>query len=150
MGSSKEKKQFFTPEEEEILVKAIEYAEKQTSGEVRIRIEQNSGGDSYKRAVHAFEKLGMTQTAERNGILFYLSIEDKQFALIGDQGIHEKVGASFWDEIKDTVLSQFKKGEFTQGLIDGISQCGIALSKHFPYQKNDIDELSNEISQGEL
>ncbi len=147
---AKEEHFFFTPEQEEVLLKSIQEAEKRTSGEIRIRVEHKANGDAYKRAVHAFEKLGMTQTELRNGILFYLATDDHQFALIGDKGIHEKVGDSFWSTIRDKVISHFKKGEFTEGLAEGISLCGEALSEHFPYQDDDINELSDDISKGEL
>ncbi|NVK28425.1 MAG: TPM domain-containing protein [Flavobacteriia bacterium] len=141
---------FFTPAQESEITNAIEKAEKASSGEIRVRVETKSNGDAYKRAVYAFEKLGMTKTELRNGILFYLSTEDHQFALIGDKGIHERVGQTFWDDIRDAVISKFKEGDFTGGMVDGILKCGDALSEHFPYQEDDVNELSDDISKGEL
>lgn len=141
---------FFTPEDESRIVAAIASAEKNTSGEIRVRVEKKSKGDAYKRAVDAFEKLGMTRTELRNGILFYLATEDKKFALIGDRGIHEKVSDSFWSDIRDIVLAQFAQGNFTEGLSLGIEACGKALAEHFPYQSDDVNELPDEISKGEL
>lgn len=141
---------FFTPEQEADIVRAIEEAELQTSGEIRVRIEHRDGGDAYKRAVKVFEKLGMTQTAERNGILFYLATDDHRFALIGDIGIHAKVGDSFWSTIRDAMQSKFKAGDPSGALTDGIKACGKALQEHFPYQSDDVNELSDEISKGDL
>lgn len=147
---SKEEHFFFTPEQESEITAAIQAAEKRTSGEIRVRVEHKANGDAYKRAVYAFEKLGMTQTELRNGILFYLATDDHQFALIGDSGIHEKVGDNFWEDIKEKVLSEFKLGNFVKGLQDGIAHCGNALAEHFPYQSDDVNELSDEISKEKL
>ncbi len=141
---------FFTPEQEEELLKAIQNAELTTSGELRIRVEHKSSGDAYKDAVRAFEKLGMTKTELRNGILFYLATDDHQFVLIGDKGIHEKVGDNFWSSIRDKVIEHFKKGEFTLGLVEGITACGKALAEYFPYMEDDVNELPDEISKGKL
>jgi uncharacterized membrane protein len=95
-----------------------------------------------------FEKLKMHETDLRNGVLFYVATESKKFAIIGDKGINEKVAADFWDCTKDIMLSHFKNGNFKQGLIDGVLRAGEQLKKHFPYQSDDINELSNEISKG--
>lgn len=148
--SKQEEHFFFTEDQEASIMEAIASAEKRTSGEIRVRVEQTSDGDAYKRAVHSFEKLGMTRTELRNGILFYLSVDDHRFALIGDKGIHEKVGPAFWDHIRDEVISHFRKGNFTEGLTRGIHACGEALAKHFPYQSDDVNELPDEISKGDL
>lgn len=141
---------FFTEEQESRIVQAIQAAEKRTSGEIRVRVEHKAKGDAYKQAVRAFEKLGMTRTELRNGILFYLATDDHQFALIGDSGIHEKVGPDFWENVKSTVIDKFKSGDFVGGMVDGIHACGEALAEHFPYQKDDVNELSDDISKGEL
>lgn len=148
--ADKEKHFFFSEKDEADIVAAIKKAELNTSGEVRVRVEHSAKGDAYKRAVEVFEKLGMTQTQLSNGILFYLATDDHKFALIGDTGIHEKVGDDFWKKITDEVLTEFRKGEFAQGLINGIHECGMALSEHFPYQSDDVNELSDDISKGEL
>lgn len=150
MTNSKREKFFFSADEEASIVKAIQSAETNTSGEIRIRVEGTSGKDVYKRAVEVFEKLGMQKTELRNGILFYLSTEDKQFALIGDQGIHQKVSDDFWSTVKDEVIQEFSKGNFTEGLCNGIIKCGNALAEYFPYQSDDVNELPDEISKGEL
>ncbi|TNE28243.1 MAG: TPM domain-containing protein [Bacteroidetes bacterium] len=150
MGREKEKRFFFSEEEERQIMESIQRAEKATSGEIRVRLEHISGGDPYKRAVEVFEKLGMTATEQRNGILFYLATDEHQFTLIGDKGIHEKVSDSFWISVKDEVISEFKKGNFAAGLCNGIDHCGKALAEHFPYRSDDVNELSDEISKGDL
>ena len=132
--------------EEQILVEAIATAEKNTSGEIRVHIEKDCNGDVLERAKVVFEKLGMTATEARNGVLIYIAEESHKFAIIGDAGIHEKVGHDFWDHSKDLMLAHFKKGEFVEGIKEAVLSCGEALKKYFPYQKNDANELSNDIS----
>jgi uncharacterized membrane protein len=132
--------------EEQILVAAIATAEKNTSGEIRVHIEKACKGDVLERAKIVFEKLGMTATEARNGVLIYIAEESHKFAIIGDAGIHEKVGHDFWDHSKDLMLAHFKKGAFVTGIKEAVLSCGEALKQHFPYQKNDANELSNDIS----
>lgn len=132
--------------EEKILVEAIAIAEKNTSGEIRVHIEKACKGDVLERAKAVFEKLGMTATEARNGVLIYIAEESHKFAIIGDAGIHQKVGADFWDHSKDLMLQHFKKGAFVTGIQEAVLSCGEALKKHFPYQKDDTNELSNDIS----
>jgi uncharacterized membrane protein len=132
--------------EEKILVDAIALAEKNTSGEIRVHIEKKCAGDALERAKIVFEKLGMTATEARNGVLIYIAEESHKFAILGDAGIHQKVGHDFWDHSKDVMLSHFKKGAFVEGIKEAVLSCGEALKKHFPYQNNDANELSNDIS----
>ena len=132
--------------EEKILVDAIAVAEKNTSGEIRVHIEKTCKGDAFEQAKVIFEKLGMTATEARNGVLIYIAEESHKFAIIGDAGIHEKVGHDFWDHSKDLMLAHFKKGEFVEGIKEAVLSCGEALKKHFPFQNNDSNELSNDIS----
>jgi len=101
-----------------------------------------------ERTAELFDILHMTRTAQRNGVLIYLAVEDHQFAIIGDVGINQKVPPGFWDEIKNHMEILFREGRFTDGLCDGIRMAGEQLGKHFPYHKDDIDELPNEISFG--
>ncbi len=137
---------FFNEEEKSQLLQAIEKAEKLTSGEIRVHLAHRSRGTPSDEAKSVFEKLKMTQTKERNGILFYLSLQDRQFVILGDQGIHQKVKDSFWQEIRDKVIQNFKDENFIEGLILGIHQCGEELALYFPRNKEDKNELSNEIS----
>jgi uncharacterized membrane protein len=139
-------KNFFSKKEQDQIIFAIEQAELNTSGEIRVHIEPRCKMDVMQRAIQVFEKLKMNQTEQRNGVLFYLATKDKKFAILGDKGINEKVDADFWDEIKNEVEINFKNGKFTEGIVTAILSSGKQLESYFPYQKNDINELSNEIS----
>ncbi len=142
-------KKFFSETEQEEIITAIKEAEKNTSGEIRVHVENNCNIDPTKRAIQLFEKLGMHKTELKNGILFYLATNSKKFAVIGDKGINDKVELNFWDSIKDKVINHFSKGEYTAGLTAGIVETGLKLAIHFPYQKDDINELSDDISFGD-
>ncbi|REG87542.1 TPM domain-containing protein [Winogradskyella sediminis] len=140
--------QFLTTNEEAEIVEAIRRAEGKTSGEIRIHIEQHCESDVYEHALEVFHFLKMDNTAQRNGVLIYVAVDNKTFVILGDQGINNIVGADFWNTTRDKIASQFKSGNFKQGIIDGITEAGQALSKHFPWQQNDKDELDNTISKG--
>ena len=139
-------KKFFSKEQQTSIIKAIAGAEKNTSGEIRVQVDDSCKGDVLDIATNHFKRLKMHKTELRNGVLFYISIDDRRFAIIGDKGIHEKVPANFWDSVRDIVLTHFKKQEFDLGLIKGIEMAGEKLNAFFPHKKNDIDELSNDIS----
>ncbi len=145
--AKEEAKTFFTKAEEARIVAAIKEAELQTSGEIRVHIENHTEEDNLNRARAVFEEAGMTKTRLRNGVLFYLAVQDHRFSILGDTGIHEKVGPGFWEEIKALVQEHFKQGRFTQGLCEGIQRTGTVLKEHFPYQKDDKNELPDEISK---
>jgi uncharacterized membrane protein len=137
---------FFTDHQKEVIRKAIELAEEKTSGEIRVHIESKCKGDVLKCAEKRFGSLKMHQTKERNGVLFYLAIDSRVFAIYGDKGINDKVPGDFWNKISAHMEKLFQKGNFTEGLAEGIAMAGEALVKHFPHQKDDTNELSNEIS----
>ncbi|PLX21570.1 MAG: hypothetical protein C0597_03245 [Marinilabiliales bacterium] len=138
--------QFFNEEQKKQITDAVKEAELNTSGEIRVHIEEDCKADVLDRAAYIFEKLAMHKTELRNGVLFYLSVNDRKFAILGDAGINAVTPDNFWDEIKETVISHFKNGEYAEGLSTGIKMAGEALKKNFPHQKNDINELSDEIS----
>ena len=137
---------FFTKEEQQKIVAAIREAELNTSGEIRVHIENHCKEEALERAAELFYDLKMNHTAARNGILFYLAVKDRKFAIIGDEGINKEVEHDFWNDIKDEMISNFKENKFAEGLIAGILKCGDKLKKHFPYQNDDVNELSDEIS----
>jgi len=141
-------KQLFTKDQKEQIVKAIKNAELNTSGEIMVHIEQKCKKDVLDRASGVFDMLGMQNTELRNGVLFYLAVKDQKFAILGDAGINEKTGEDFWTEIKDQMQEKFKVGDFTGGLTTGIKMTGEKLKEHFPYQSDDENELSDEISFG--
>ncbi len=137
--------EYFTDDRLEVLDAAIKAAEKNTSGEIRLYVENTCQEDVLDRAAFLFEELKMHRTELRNGVLFYLTMKDRKFAILGDAGINAKVGNEFWDHIKMEMIRSFKQGEITEGLGKGIRMAGEALATHFPYRKGDINELSDEI-----
>ncbi len=139
---------FFSKEQQDKIVDAIKEAELNTSGEIRVHLEPNCTIDAVDRAKQVFEELKMHETEQKNGVLFYLAHSDKKFAIIGDSGIHQKVSDSFWNEEKELMKTHFAQKHFTEGLCFAIAKAGQKLKEHFPYQANDTNELSNEISFG--
>lgn len=139
---------FLTASEEQEIVQAIVAAEKDTSGEIRVHIEEHSEKPPLERAQEVFFSLEMQNTKERNGVLFYVGVTDKQFAILGDEGINKVVGDDFWNSTKDIVLKHFKNKNNKDGLVNGIIEAGKRLKAFFPYQSDDTNELPNEISRG--
>jgi uncharacterized membrane protein len=139
---------FLTKEEEQSIVKAIRDAEIATSGEIRVHLENNLTKDCLEHAKEVFHLLHMDETKDKNGVLFYLAIKDKKFAIIGDSGIDKLVPDNFWESVKNKVVSEFAKGNIANGLILGILDAGQKLQQYFPYEKEDENELSDEISKG--
>lgn len=139
---------FLTKDEEEEIIEAIRIAELNTSGEIRVHIEKTSKTDAFDRALEVFHYLKMDNTKAQNGVLIYVAVEDKTFVIYGDKGINDVVPKDFWGSTKNIIQSHFKKGNFKQGLIDGILKAGKELEIHFPWEKDDINELSDDISKG--
>lgn len=137
---------YFTQEEQNKIIAAIELAEKNTSGEIRVHIENYKKINVLDRASFWFQKLNMHKTKLRNGVLFYLAINSKQFAILGDVGINQKVGDDFWKEVRDVMIKNFKNSDITGGLSKGIELAGQKLKQYFPYQQDDVNELSDDIS----
>ncbi|RXP44548.1 TPM domain-containing protein [Lutibacter sp. HS1-25] len=139
---------FITAAEEQVLVEAIQIAEKNTSGEIRVHIENSTELPPMERALEVFHFLKMDATQLRNGVLIFIAVESKKFAILGDEGINKLVPKNFWESEKELVFSHFKKGEFCKGLELAIIEVGNKLKEFFPYQSDDTNELSNEISRG--
>ncbi len=139
---------FLSDEEQAEVVEAIVKAERNTSGEIRVHLEASTNLEPYKRAQEIFHLLKMDNTKEDNGVLIYVAVTDKKFAICGDKGIHKAVPKDFWDSTKDIMQTHFQKGQFKQGLVAGILKAGQELKTHFPWQHDDTNELSNEISKG--
>jgi uncharacterized membrane protein len=139
---------YFTEESKLQISNAIRVAETNTSGEIRVHIENRCKGDVLDRAAYLFEKLEMHKTELRNGVLFYLAVEDHKFAILGDGGINAKVADNFWESTKDVVIAKLKNGLYAEALSDGIIMAGEQLKANFPYQDDDVNELSDEISFG--
>lgn len=138
----------FTEAEQQKIREAIQDAELNTSGELKIHIERKCNENAMDRAAFVFEQLGMHKTKLRNGVLIYLAIEAKEFAILGDVGINEKVPQGFWNSTSLVMLEHFKNGKFVEGLISGAKEAGLQLKAHFPYQQDDVNELSDDISFG--
>ena len=138
-------KEFLTAIDQKRIVDAITAAELQTSGEIRVHVQPKSPGEIRAVAERTFERLGMTKTALRNGVLLFIACEEQRFVILGDKGIDEKVPAGFWDEIAAKLTIRFKNAEFTEGIVEAIIAAGEHLKAFFPRAKDDVNELSNEI-----
>jgi uncharacterized membrane protein len=131
--------------EQEKIKHSIEWAEKATSGEVRVCIEKKCAKDAYERAVECFFDLKMQETKLKNGVLIYVAMNDRKFAIIGDTGINEVISDDFWDSTKLLMLEKFKTDEIAEGISLGVIEAGKQLKKYFPYQSDDINELPDDI-----
>lgn len=139
---------FFNPEEEKAIIAAIQEAELNTSGEIRVHLEEKIKGSVLDETVRVFKKLEMDKTKARNGVLILLAPNDRQFAIIGDEGIDAVVPEDFWNEEKNLMQEHFKRGAFCDGICIAIKQIGEKLKENFPYQQDDENELPDEISYG--
>ncbi len=139
---------FFSEQEQETIIEAIGKAESQTNGEIRVHLEATCSGDAYEEAVDWFGKLGMHETDARNGVLIFVAYKDHKLAIVGDKGIHEKVGDNFWQAEKDLMVEYFKQGKYTEGLCLAIRDVGEKLQAFFPKTKNNPNELSDDLSFG--
>jgi len=149
MEKTEAKKHFFSEEQEKAIIDAIVKAEDQTSGEIRVHVQSWAGPDPLDTAGTIFHAIGMNQTRLRNGVLIFLAVQDQQFSILGDEGIHEKVGQDFWDDVRNLMLEQFRKGDFQAGLTVGIQKVGEKLKAFFPCEPDDINELPDCISYGD-
>jgi len=139
---------FLSPDEEHEIVQAILNAERKTSGEIRVHIEAHTRLDHFERAKEVFHFLKMDNTKDENGVIIYIAVNDKKFAIYGDRGINKVVDDNFWDTTKNAIAAHFKEGNHKQGIIDGVLMAGKELETFFPWQHGDTNELSNEISKG--
>jgi uncharacterized membrane protein len=140
---------FLTDSQKNEITKAIQAAELNSSGEIRIHIEKVCTTENVlDRAAEVFVNIGMTNTAQQNGVLFYLSIDDRKFAVLGDKGIDKVVPENFWESTKTLLKTHFAQGLFTEGLVKGIHSAGEQLKHYFPYQSDDVNELPDDISFG--
>jgi len=140
---------FFSDDQKASIRQAIADAEKNSSGEICVHIERHCKADVLDRSAFLFEKLGIHKTEKRNGVLFYLAIDDHKFAILGDAGINAVTPEDFWDNIKENMQKEFFEGRFTEGLTRGIRSAGEQLKEHFPHEADDVNELSDDISFGD-
>jgi len=141
-------KHFFSPEEQQEIVQAIAQAESNTSGEIRVRLETYCRGNVLQHAAKLFHQLDMHKTMKRNGVLFYVAVKSRKVAIVGDEGIHQHVKQTFWDNLAKEMLTCFAQNKYKEGLITGILAAGEKLKEHFPRENDDVNELPDEISFG--
>ena len=146
----RKKKVFFPEEETRIIVKAIRHAEHQTSGEVRVFVESRcSWMDAIDRAAEIFFSLKMDKTEQRNAVLVYVAIKDRQLAVFGDEGIHNAVGTEYWNKVVGEMLTSFNTNNYAEGISNCVIQIGQALKTNFPFNRDtDKNELPDEIVFG--
>ena len=140
---------FLTKQQKEAVINAIKEAEMMTSGEIRVHMESKCKGEALERAVKIFEKLKMHRTELRNGVIIYPAVNDRKFAIFGDEGINAVVPDNFWEDAKEAMQAEFVESRFSEGLEVGIRMVGEKLKEFFPYQEDDVNELPDEISLGE-
>ncbi len=133
-------------DDESLIIEAIKAAEHRTSGEIRVHIEDECEGEALDRAKAVFAELKMHKTQQRNGVLIYVAIDDRKLAIFGDTALHDQVGQDFWDDVRDQMIHEFRKGKYAQGIAQGVKMAGEKLRSHFPWQSDDKNELSDEIS----
>lgn len=137
---------FLTDEQEQHIIQAIADAENRTSGEIRVHIETTCDIDPLERASRIFHELGMDETELQNGVLIYLAAEDHKAAVYAGKGIHKQVEEDFWHSVLNLLVDHFKKEEFEQGIAKAVTRVGSKLKDLYPYQKGDVNELSDDIS----
>jgi uncharacterized membrane protein len=140
---------FFNVAEIEHIKVAIQSAELDTSGEIRIHIENNCPGEVLDRAAQVFKLLNMQKTELRNGVLIYLAVKNRKFAIIGDKGINAVVEEDYWELLKARMLESFRQNKFADGLADTVKDIGRKLKVHFPFKSDDKNELPDDVSFGE-
>jgi uncharacterized membrane protein len=139
----------FSQNDKNRILEAIQEAEKQTSGEIRVHADSKCSGDPVQSAIAQFERLKMHETKDRNGVLIYIATRDRKLAIIGDQNINEKVSSDYWENTKNNLIAAFKKGEYVNGITDAVADVGEKLKAYFPYLSDDTNELANDLSIGE-
>lgn len=139
---------FFSHDEAQRILAAVRAAELRTSGEIRLHVERDvpGEGDAYARAREVFAELGMHRTAARNGVLVYLAVRARRFAVVGDEALHQKVGDGFWQDVVRGMGARFARDEFCEGVCDAVGLIGEKLRAFFPYRADDVNELSDDIS----
>jgi uncharacterized membrane protein len=142
-------KTFLSALDNDRIVTAIRDAESRSQGEIRVHVSSQAVSDVQAAAQAVFEKLGMTKTALRNGVLIYVAPSSQKFAVLGDQGIHERCGAGFWADVAASMEGDFRAGRFTDGLVKGVARAGEALTTHFPLPVGaaDKNELPDDVSE---
>lgn len=135
-----------TDEQEQRIIKQIQQAEKKTSGEIRVHIENQCSGDALTRAARIFHELGMDETEQQNGVLIYIACDDHKAAVYAGKGIHKQVEDHFWNDVLQVLIEHFKKEEYEEGIADAVQIVGKKLTEMYPYERGDVNELRDDIS----
>jgi uncharacterized membrane protein len=143
-----ETKAFLHALDDQQIAEAIAQAEKTTSGEIRVFVSENAVNEPVVEAEKQFVRLGMMKTAQRNGVLIYFAPKSQKYAVIGDQGVHEKCGQKFWEHITEEMTPLLKAGKFTEAVVLAVKEIGAALGKEFPPVAGDKNELPNRVERG--
>lgn len=147
MKRSLSPKKIFTKEEREKILQAIKEVEKKTTGEIAVHLVRKVRGDIFERGREAFSRLGLYRTSRRNAVLFFISTAQRKFAILADEGINKTVPENFWKEITLEMEENFRKGNFAEGLLKAIKLTGEKLSEYYPYEKTDINEIPDRITE---
>lgn len=142
------RKKFFSKAEEERIIHAIKEAEHSTSGEVRFYVESKCPDDAYERAVAVFHRMQLHEKNHRNGVLIYMAIKDRKFAIVGDEGIHTKVTDTFWESIREQMIERFKEEKMVEGICEAVKQIGEKLKESFPVDPNDTRKQEHKLNHG--
>lgn len=137
-----------TKSQEKILIESIQKAELHTSGEIKVHIEATCENSPIERAKAVFEHLGLQKTEQKNAVLIYWAYQSRKFAIIGDSGINQVVPADFWDSTKEIMRTFFQKSMYVEGIAAAVTEAGQQLKTYFPYDSNDVNEISDDISIG--
>ncbi len=140
-------KSLLGPSDHDRIVAAIAEAETKSSGQIRVHLHHRSVQDPIESGKKVFEKLGMTATAEKNGVLIFVAPKSKNFAILGDSGIHEKCGDDFWSDAAALMAEHFRRGDFAGGIVATVGKLGDALAAHFPRGDGSVNELPDEVDE---
>lgn len=139
-------RRFLSEADLDAVAAAVAAAESATSAEIRVHLDARCPGEAMARGVAVFERLGMHRTAARHGALIYVSVEDHKLAVLGDRGIHERVGQVYWERLVDAVLAHFREERPRDGLLHAVAEVGAVLRRHFPRGPGDVNELPDRVS----
>ena len=138
-------KEFISALDSRAIETAIQQAERRTSGEIRVIVSKQMVDDPVATARSEFARQGMTKTRRRNAVLFFIAPASQGFAIIGDEGVHAKCGDAFWTDVAAVMQKNFRDGQHTAALLEGIARCGELLATHFPPEAGDVNELPDQV-----
>jgi uncharacterized membrane protein len=139
-------REFLSQLQHDEIVQAIGRAEQKTSGEIRVFISRKEPEDPVAAAQRIFLRLGMQRTKEKNGVLIFVAPKVRKFAIIGDEAVHARCGDEFWKEVAGEISAQFRQGDFTNGILHGVTRAGKLLAEHFPRHPGDKNQLPDDVA----